>query len=372
MSVYRHKGSPFYHYDFQLKGRRFYGSTGRTNQREAQQVERSEREKAAQQTIVEQSRSVSLKLNHVIGRYWDEVGRHHAGHKNTWRDLCRLIDYFGPDCQIDTIGDDEVARLVSRRRGDRVVRRKGAKAESCPFVSPATVNRSTIEPLKKLFTRAKTAWGVKFENEPRWRTHILPEPQERVRELVGDEDARLEAATRADYLPFFAFAKASGLRLRECLLRWPEVNWDAGQIQKKGKGSKLVTVPITAAIRSILEPLLGDHPEYVFTYVAMRTRNKRVKGARYPLTYSGAKITWRRLLKVAQVSDLRFHDLRHDLATKVLRLTGNLKLVQRLLNHANLKTTLRYAHVLDSEVAEALEKLAESRNSPRNNFRKVS
>ena len=45
--------------------------------------------------------------------------------------------------------------------------------------------------------------------------------------------------------------------------------------------------------------------------------------------------------------------------TKLLRETGNLKLVQRALNHADLKTTTRYAHVLDDEVAEALERVAE-------------
>src|SRR5262249_55638184 len=48
---------------------------------------------------------------------------------------------------------------------------------------------------------------------------------------------------------------------------------------------------------------------------------------------------------------LRFHDFRHDFGTKLLRATGNLKLVQRALNHTNIKTTTRYAHVLDDQVA---------------------
>ena len=66
----------------------------------------------------------------------------------------------------------------------------------------------------------------------------LDEPQERVRELHDDEADRLDAAMREDYAPFFAFAKASGLRLRECLLRWEEVDWGARQIRKPGKGGK--------------------------------------------------------------------------------------------------------------------------------------
>ena len=55
-------------------------------------------------------------------------------------------------------------------------------------------------------------------------------------------------------------------------------------------------------------------------------------------------------------SGLRFHDLRHDFATKLLRESGNLRLVQKALGHRNIATTTRYAHVLDSDVAEAMER----------------
>jgi integrase len=232
------------------------------------------------------------------------------------------------------------------------------------LISNFTVNDST-ESLKKLFTRAKRAWGARFDHEPNWREHKLAEPQERVRELVGDEGVRLDDATRDDLRPFFDFARASGLRLRECLLKWSEVDWEGGQIRKPGKGGKLVTVPITSDIRAILWALKGHHEVHIFTYVAARTRSGRIKGRRYPLTYSGVKTAWRRLRRVAGVSGFRFHDFRHDLATKLLRETGNLKLVQRALNHSDLKTTMRYAHVLDDEVAAALERVAESRKKSR-------
>jgi integrase len=372
MSIYRPKGSPYYHFDFQWRGHRFHGSTKRTNRRQAEAVEVAERERAKQRVAQSTAVATSLQIDDVAGRYWAEIGQYHAGKENTWRDVARLVDYFGPTKLLTEITDDDVARLVAWRRGHRVIRSKSRKQTDCPLISNSTVNRSTLEPLKKLFTRAKTAWGVKFDRELNWRAHVLPEPQERVRELVGDEGERLEAATRADYEPFFAFARASDLRLRECLLCWPEVNWPAGQIQKLGKGDKLVTVPITATIRSILWPLRGHDAKHVFTYIAMRTRGGRVKGYRYPLTYSGVKIVWRRLRKRAGVTGFRFHDLRHDLASKLLRSTGNLKLVQRALNHADLKTTLRYAHVLDSEVAAALEQVTMSRKKSRTASRKIN
>jgi hypothetical protein len=47
MSVYKPQGSPFYHFDFQWKGARFHGSTKRTDRREAQAVERAEKERVS-------------------------------------------------------------------------------------------------------------------------------------------------------------------------------------------------------------------------------------------------------------------------------------------------------------------------------------
>jgi integrase len=245
--------------------------------------------------------------------------------------------------------------------------RRGHRRKNGALISPHTVNHTT-EQLRKLFTRAKL-WGVRFEREPKWSKHLLPVPDERVRELSDDEADRLDAAIRDDYAPFFAFARASGLRLTECLLRWSEVKWTAGQIRKPGKGGKMVTVPITSTIRDILWPLQGHHPDFVFTYVCQRRgaglHATRTKGQRYPLTYSGVHTYWQRLHKLAGVPGFRFHDYRHDFASKLLRTTGNLKLVQKALNHRDIRTTMRYAHVLNDEVAEAMERVAESRNRSR-------
>ncbi len=60
---------------------------------------------------------------------------------------------------------------------------------------------------------------------------------------------------------------------------------------------------------------------------------------------------------------MRFHDLRHDFGTKLLRETGNLKLVQKAMNHATITTTTRYAHVLDDEVADAMERVSKLRKN---------
>jgi integrase len=357
VSVYKPKRSPYWAFDFEIAGDRFHGSTKATTRRAAEAVERAERAKVEALVAQEKAAGSSLRLDDVAGRYWDEVGQHHAGAANTEKQLERLIEFFGADKPISEITGDDVAKLVAWRRGHRIER--GGKIGA--LVGPFTVN-DTVEQLRKLFTRAKTL-GVRFDREPRWKDHWLKEPQERKRELVGDERQRLEAATRDDYAPFFAFAHATGLRLNECLLRWSEVNWGERQIVKIGKGGAHVTTPITSAVREILWPLRGHHPDFVFTFVAARTLKGRglVKGERYPIAYQGVKTAWRRLRADAGVTTFRFHDFRHNVGTKLLRETGNLKLVQRALNHADLKTTARYAHVFDEDVAEALERFGEAR-----------
>jgi integrase len=360
MSVFRDRRSPFWRFDFQFRGHRFFGSTKAKTKRQAEAVERTERERAKQHIEQAQTAATSMRLDDVIGRYWHEVGQHHAGADNTWRQLNLLVDHFGKDKLLTEITDADVTKLVAWRRGHKVRAPICNALTNSRLISPFTVNDLT-EQLKKLFTRAKL-WDVRFRHEPQWRKHRLDEPAERVRELVGDEGERLQAATRDDYAPFPAFARASGLRLRECLLQWSEVDWQKRQIRKPGKGGKPVSVPITPTIRDILWPLRGHHPAHVFTYVAERTRDGRIKGRRYPLTLSGVKTAWRRLRKAAGVTGFRFHDFRHDFATKLLRETGNLKLVQQALNHADMKTTSRYAHVLDSEVADAMERVTKSPN----------
>ncbi|MCK1507200.1 site-specific integrase [Bradyrhizobium sp. 18] len=370
MSVYKHKDSPFYHYDFQLKGHRFHGSTGATNKREAEAFERARRDESKRQVNV--ARGPSADLEYICDRYWLEIGQHHAGADTTFRDLARLIDRFGKAKLLTEISDNDVAELVAWRRGHRVTRhgRGRRRQQLAPLIAPATVNRSTTEVLKKLFTRAKD-WGLHFDREPDWRKHFLKEPEERVRELKAAELEKLDDTARDDYRPVMDFADASGVRLGECLLRWSEVDWDARQIVKVGKGDRKIIVRITPLLRNILWALQGHHEEFVFTYVAQRTRKEQglVRGQRYPITYNGLKTEWKRQRARAGVEDFRFHDKRHDFATKLLRDSRNLKLVQKALNHRNIKTTLKYAHVLDDEIADAIEAMQEKREKSRKKSR---
>ncbi len=376
MSVYRDKRSPYYQFDFQIDGHRFHGSTKCTSRKDALKFESAEQDRAKALIKAARRSRASLAIDDVADRLWNDQAQYDAEPKATETNLARLIEYFGEARSMTAIDHSEAKKLVAWRRGHRVYRRgklTKEKREALPLISNATVNRSATKVLQRLFAFAK-AEGAVFDSEPKWEELLLPEPEERVRELKSEESDAIEGAMRDDYGPFFDFARASGMRLKECVtLRWSEVDFGARQIVRTGKGGRRVVFPITDSVRDILFPLQGQHQEFVFTYVAIygNRRLGLVRGARYPISYNGAKSAWQRIRASAGLIGFRFHDFRHDFGTKLLRDSGNLKLVQKAMNHRDIQSTLRYAHVLDDDVAAAVERLAESRKKSRKDDRKV-
>ena len=65
--------------------------------------------------------------------------------------------------------------------------------------------------------------------------------------------------------------------------------------------------------------------------------------------------SWRRIRVKAGLEDLRIHDLRHTFASQAVMNGTPLAMVSKLLGHKKITTTMRYAHLADSELLEASE-----------------
>ncbi|TGT73002.1 site-specific integrase [bacterium M00.F.Ca.ET.159.01.1.1] len=344
MSVYRKHGKPEYTYDFKLHGRRFSGSTGTSNKRQAERVleekRREARDRSKQTAAFTAEGPMCLEI--ATSRYWHEVGQHLANSDSCFRFLGWLVGHFGKQITLDRITDSQVAAMVSKRRADGVTN--------------ATVNRTATVPLRGIMTRAKKTWKVPVADID-WSRHLLKEPKERVREASVDEEKRLMAAMRDDYAPAVRFAILTGCRRMEIVdLTWSRVDFFGKTITIVGKGEKTRVLPMTDTVYDLLWPLQGHHSTCVFTYAAKRTNKQLglIRGERYPITMEGFKTAWRRYRAKSGVENFRFHDTRHTAATRTLR-TGNMKVVQRMLGHEDIATTAKYAHAMIEDMRVAME-----------------
>jgi integrase len=68
---------------------------------------------------------------------------------------------------------------------------------------------------------------------------------------------------------------------------------------------------------------------------------------------------WNRIRNAAGIPDVRLHDLRHSFASVLVNRDYPLYDVQKLLGHANPKTTQRYAHLQREKLARTAEAMGD-------------
>jgi integrase len=69
---------------------------------------------------------------------------------------------------------------------------------------------------------------------------------------------------------------------------------------------------------------------------------------------------WRRIRKLAELPNVRIHDLRHTFASSGVALGQGLPIIGKLLGHSQPQTTARYAHLAASPALEVADKISES------------
>ncbi|MGH6662175.1 MAG: tyrosine-type recombinase/integrase [Rhodospirillales bacterium] len=167
----------------------------------------------------------------------------------------------------------------------------------------------------------------------------------RCRWLTVDEEQRLLASAAKHLRPLIAFAIDTGGRRSELLkLDWRHVDLERGCVTfTKTKNGEDRSVRLTDRAKKVLAEL-GPKPEGpVFTYG--RKRMKRVK-----TSFETAR-------EKAGIADIRFHDLRHTFASRLVQQGIPLYEVMHLTGHKTVSMVQRYAHLAPDYQDRAIQAL---------------
>lgn len=309
-----------------------------------------------------------LTLAELFAWYWEEVARHFKTCDRVFTQLGHLEHIIGPRRPIVEIGPSEVSSFVAKRRLQTDPKYK----HRSKVISPATVNRETAL-LRQIFNWAGGLKEVPMKKIPWNDTGIkLTEAAPPERELSVEQEIALFAALRPDFHPLFRFALRTGQRLENCYrLKWQHVREDEKEITFRVKskgvrgGEKWHILPIEdEVVWEILRSCRNQHPTLVFTYVSARTQTHRskqkfVRGERYPFTKSGWRKIFKAALKAAGIpSEFRFHDLRHTCAARMRDAGADITDVQMQLGHQSIVTTKRYFHKSKKRLRDAQVRMA--------------
>jgi integrase len=249
-----------------------------------------------------------------------------------------LADHFGSK-RLRSITHGDILQFKSKRL-DKLVEFKKAPSRQR---SIATVNRE-LTVLRRMLTIAfREGWILKHPFSGSDTIISTSDETKRTRILSdAEEDLLLDACDgpRERLRTIIICALDTGMRRGEILsLRWRDVDLKEKRINIQALNTKTLKarqVPITPRLLEELEKLPQRDP-------ALRV---------FGITDT-VKRSWATAKRIAGISDLKFHDLRHTCATRLVQ--GGLPLaeVSRILGHTSIVTTFRYANVDDSTLDRA-------------------
>jgi len=213
------------------------------------------------------------------------------------------------------------------------------------------VANCTLQVLSQMFLRAEQ-WGLISPGASPCRSHRKYRLRARERFLTPGEYRRLGTVLKEGEAdgsfsePAVAALRLlilTGCRRDEILtLRWDDVDFTAGELRLRDSKTGPCMVALTSAVETVLKNI-PRQPDNPWVIVGQRP------GRRLMTLVS----TWRRVRRKAGLGDMRLHDLRHSYASRALAAGESLTMIGKLMNHVQMATTARYAHLMADAEREA-------------------
>jgi len=322
MSLFKRDRSPFYYTEIVVNGRRIVRSTGAASARDALLFERKLREELKRETPKRGTQAKpSLTLSQACGKYWDEHGYRLKDARNVKRWLIYIVRFLDPDMPLHELSTRHVTQMVADMNAGRI--------------GKISINR-TVTCLQGVHNRAAKKWEEAV-NLIDWSGHKVRENQ-RTRWQTQDQAKVFLDALPVHIREIVLFILSTGLRRREAFtLERDKVHLETATVSVLVKGGRIRTVPLSPDAVAVLRGA-QDRGRFVFD-----TTNWRKHFAR--------------ALKVAEIEDFRWHDLRHTFSTWLGQSGASLEVIRDLLIHSSISVTQKYRHVSQREVRQALQNL---------------
>ena len=313
----------------------------------ARKIERKKMSARDENRHLDVKREVNYRMSGLIDRYLT-----HYGNKKLSADREKSI-LEGIRSELGRSFVREVDGVAVQRWYENLTKVRG--------LSDGTAVRH-FNVMHHLMEKASTIWSKEtgIDRNPADQVEVRRPDDSRDRYLSEDELRRLKQAleqkryrkgtkdlnkTNLRLNLLVLIAVTTGMRAMEIFrLRWSDVMYDEGllAVRAKLKGGKMRYVPMSPelAVEIRRYPAVIGEDRILPPEPGATSGRQRVEGS------------FEDLLDRARIQDFRFHDLRHTFASWYMMNGGDLYELAKLLGHANIKTTERYAKLARAHITK--------------------
>lgn len=164
---------------------------------------------------------------------------------------------------------------------------------------------------------------------------------------------------------FIKFALLTGCRAGElCNLQWKDVNFQefilniSNKDNFKTKSGKQRQIPISDELMKVINQMLEQQPKQKI--LSLYNPDNYIFSIRYGtrLRVDYVSKAFKKVLRKCNFPErYHLHATRHTFITNLIKSGVNVSYIKEIAGHSDIKTTLGYAHILHSDLREAVNKI---------------
>lgn len=263
------------------------------------------------------------------------------------KDIAQLCDFLD-DKQFAAISIDDLKQFLKKHHD------QGLSARS--LARKISTLKAFFRYLNNRFDIENIAKDLRFPRLEKKLPRYLTEQE--IKDLFTQAEKDRSALGQRNKVMLYLMY-VSGMRVSELVnLKTSSIQFDMGVIHVSGKGGKQRIVPVShGMIKMLADYVQQVHPHLVKNqkadFLFPVIYGKKVRCLTRQSFWSIIKKIWK---KTGNQKDVSPHQLRHSLATHMLKNGADLRSLQMLLGHENVATVQIYTHVEKSHLRDVYDK----------------